>query len=140
MIRRILLLLFFSFSIVFGQERCGSAEKLLNQLENNSKQFNYHKQIEEKIQKWSQEKRVGSIINIPVVFHVVYKNISENISDDQIMSQLDILNDDFRRQNIDQINTPLDFASIAADTDINFCLAQRTPTNDTTSGITRVSC
>ena len=137
MIRRILLLLFFSFSVVFGQERCGSAEKLLNQLENNSKQFNYHKQIEEKIQKWSQEKRAGSIINIPVVFHVVYKNISENISDDQIMSQLDILNDDFRRQNIDQINTPLDFASIAADTEINFCLAQRTPTNDTTSGITR---
>ena len=31
---------------------------------------------------------VGSIINIPVVFHVVYKNISENISEAQIISQL----------------------------------------------------
>ena len=76
-------------------------------------------------------------ITIPVVFHVVYKNNTENISQAQILSQLEVINEDFRRQNIDAINTPTDFASVAADTEINFCLAQRTPENNITSGITR---
>ena len=137
MFRGILLLFFLGFTVAFGQKRCGSADKLLNQLENNSKQLSFHMQIEEKIQKFSNGKRGVPIINIPVVFHVVYKNNTENISEAQILSQLTILNEDFRRQNIDQINTPSDFASLSADTEINFCLAQRTPSNDTTNGITR---
>lgn len=137
MFRRIILLFFLGFTIAFGQERCGSTEKLLHHLENNKKQHSFHEKIEKKIQKWSEDKQGSSIINIPVVFHVVYKNTTENISEAQIMSQLAILNEDFRRQNIDIINTPTDFSSVAADTEINFCLAQRTPENDTTNGITR---
>ena len=137
MFRWFLILFFFSLNVAFGQKRCGSADKLQYQLENNSKQLAFHKQIEKKIQKFSQKSHAGSIIEIPVVFHVVYKNALENISEAQIMSQLTILNDDFRRQNIDQVNTPSDFTTLASDTEINFCLAQRTPSNDTTSGITR---
>ena len=137
MLRGFLLLFFLGFTAAFGQKRCGSADKLMHQLEHNSKQHAFHMQIEEKIQKWSHNKQVSSIVNIPVVFHVVYKNTTENISEAQILSQLTILNEDFRRQNNDQINTPSDFTSIATDTEINFCLAQRTPNNDTTNGITR---
>ena len=80
MLRGIILLFFLGFSVAFGQERCGSAHKLLHQLKNNSKQQTFHNQLEKKIQKWSQNKRGGSMIEIPVVFHVVYKNASENIS------------------------------------------------------------
>ena len=80
MFRGILLLFFLGFTVAFGQKRCGSADKLLNQLENNSKQLAFHMQIEEKIQKFSNDKRGVPIINIPVVFHVVYKNNTENIS------------------------------------------------------------
>ena len=32
---------------------------------------------------------------VPVVFHVVHNTLSENISEAQILSQLDILNQDF---------------------------------------------
>ena len=46
-----------------------------------------------------------SVITIPVVVHVVYYNNTENISDNQIFSQIDILNEDFRRLNSDTINT-----------------------------------
>ena len=56
------------------------------------------------------------VVTIPVVFHVLYAN-STNISDAQIQSQLDILNEDFRRLNADQDN----IWSQAADTDIEFC-------------------
>ena len=38
-----------------------------------------------------------SIITIPVVVHVLYKTSSQNISDNQIYSQMTTLNDDFRK-------------------------------------------
>jgi len=63
------------------------------------------------------------VINIPVYVHVVYSNSNENISDAQVASQIAVLNDDFRRNNNDANNTPSEFASVAADTEINFTLA-----------------
>jgi hypothetical protein len=78
-----------------------------------------------------------STISIPVVFHVVYKAGAENISDAQVLSQLAVLNDDFRRLNADTINTPAHFRPLAADTRIEFCLAIVDPNGEPTSGITR---
>src|SRR5947207_1794051 len=40
-------------------------------------------------------------VTIPVVVHVVYHTPSENISDQQIQSQIDVLNEDFRMMNSD---------------------------------------
>ena len=52
---------------------------------------------------------------------------SENISDAQIFSQLDVLNEDFRKLNADTgLVRPL-FDSLAGDAGIEFCLAQRDP-------------
>lgn len=77
------------------------------------------------------------VYTIPVVFHVVYKTTTENISDAQIMSQLTVLNNDFRKLNSDAGSVPSAFAGLAADAEINFCLAQTTPTGAATTGITR---
>lgn len=62
---------------------------------------------------------------IPVVFHVVHTGEEEptNISDEQVLSQLDVLNEAFRTQ--------------AYDTKIDFCLARRDPDGNPTTGITR---
>lgn len=65
-------------------------------------------------------------INIPVVVHVIYNTASQNISLQQIQSQIDVLNEDFNAQNSDFGNTPSEFAGIAADLDINFTLAEIT--------------
>ena len=59
------------------------------------------------------------VVTIPVVFHILYNTAAENISEAQVMSQMDILNEDFRRLNADQDNE----WSQAADTQIEFCLA-----------------
>jgi len=77
------------------------------------------------------------IIIIPVVVHVLYNNNSQNISDDQIRSQLDVLNEDFRRMNTDKSNTPDAFKANAADTRIMFCLAQINPEGYPAKGIVR---
>ena len=79
----------------------------------------------------------NSIITIPVVVHVVYYNSTENISTAQIQSQIDVLNEDFRRLNADAVNTPAGFQPVAADSEIEFCLATTDPNGNPTDGITR---
>ena len=53
------------------------------------------------------------------------------------MSQLDVLNEDFRRLNGDSVNTPDVFDSLAADCQIEFCLAQQDAGGNPTTGIMR---
>ncbi len=79
------------------------------------------------------------VYNIPVVVHVVYNNATQNISDAQILSQITVLNNDFRRLNADKVNTPAAFAGVAVDCEVNFCLATIDPTGAATTGITRTS-
>lgn len=78
-----------------------------------------------------------SIIRIPVVFHILHNNSTENISDARIHEQLEVLNEDFGRYNADASNTPSAFAGVATDTEIQFCLATRDPICGTTTGILR---
>ena len=81
----------------------------------------------------------SAIYTIPVVVHVVYRTTGQNISDAQIQSQIDVLNEDFGRTNPDTVNTPVPFQSIAAATNFQFCLARRDPSGNLTNGIERRS-
>ncbi|MFC5271027.1 M43 family zinc metalloprotease [Adhaeribacter terreus] len=74
---------------------------------------------------------------IPVVFHVLYNTVQQNISDLQIQSQLDVLNEDFNRRNPDASNTPAAFQSVAGNPQVYFCLASLDPEGRPTNGITR---
>src|SRR5690242_18519651 len=47
----------------------------------------------------------GQEIAIPVVFHIVYNTIGQNITDQQLRAQLQVLNDDYNRRNPDSVNT-----------------------------------
>lgn len=79
----------------------------------------------------------NQVIIIPVVIHVLYNNQTQNISDQQILSQITALNNDYRRRNADNVNTPDVFKNVAADTRIEFCLAKADPGGKITSGIVR---
>ena len=85
----------------------------------------------------NNSKSSNSIITIPVVVHVVWNTNAENISDAQIFSQIDVLNADYRRTNSDASNTPTVWQNIAADCEIDFCLATVDPNGAFTTGITR---
>ncbi|OAV43269.1 M43 family zinc metalloprotease [Lewinella sp. 4G2] len=67
---------------------------------------------------------------LPIVFHVVHNGGAENIPDADILRSLDFANQAFANQGYFDRGT-------GADTDIQFCLARRTPDNQPTSGITR---
>ncbi len=77
------------------------------------------------------------IIYIPTVVHVVYKTAVQNISDEQVFSQIDVLNEDFARLNVDWTSLRADFTSLAADTRIQFCLAEKNPLGVPSNGIVR---
>lgn len=77
------------------------------------------------------------VVTIPVVFHIVWRTASENISDAQILSQLNILNADFALANADAASIPGAFQPLAANTNIQFCLAQRDPNGNPSTGIVR---
>ena len=116
-------------------------EYLSQQIEQNPSLIKKMQSDEIKLQNWIKNNngKQSSVITIPVVVHVVYYNNNENISDQQIFSQIDIINEDFRRLNSDTINTPSAFQSVAADTEIEFCLASEDPDGNTTTGITRTA-
>jgi hypothetical protein len=78
-------------------------------------------------------------LTIPVVVHVLYSTTAENISDAQIQSQIDVLNEDYHKLNADYTKTPSAFAGLVADVGIQFVLAKRNPSGLATTGIERKS-
>ena len=96
-----------------AQEKCATMENL-EMLKAQDPGLEKRMQlIESQIQNFIQNKQVSgayskqaTLIVIPVVFHVVYNGASQNISTAQVLSQLDVLNEDFRRLNADTVNTP----------------------------------
>jgi photosystem II stability/assembly factor-like uncharacterized protein len=70
----------------------------------------------------------AAIVTIPVVFHVIEHEASNAgyVSYSTIQNQIDALNSHFRKRNTSEINTlPASMKSLAADTRIEFVLAQR---------------
>ncbi len=82
------------------------------------------------------------VVTIPVVVHVIHSTgeavgAGSNISDLQIQSQIDVLNEDYRRLNTNINSTPAAFRGLSDDALIEFCLASIDELGDPTSGIVR---
>ena len=89
------------------------------------------------------KKQQAEIYELPVVFHVIHngeaEGVGSNIPDSQILRQLEILNEDFRKLNQEQISQlPPAFQEVAADTRIQFVLASQDPEGLPTDAIIRL--
>ena len=99
-------------------------------------------ETEAEIQRILRNQRAGdspeSVVHqIPVVFHIMYYDEQDNISDAQIQSALTILNQDMRRLNPDTTNLRAVFKSSAADLEVEFVLAKIGPNGECSNGINR---
>ncbi len=129
-----------------GKQRCYSVEHE-QWLQSQNPNLKVQNDIDEqKLQTWLQNfaaarisngNSTNSVVVIPVVVHVVYKLAGQNISDAQILSQIDALNEDFARLNADTGNTPGPFQAAASGTQFQFCLARRDTNGNMTNGIER---
>tara|TARA_B100000795_G_C22782854_1_gene433214 strand:+ start:226 stop:1512 length:1287 start_codon:yes stop_codon:yes gene_type:complete len=138
----LLVLSIFGLSINAQNHKCGTMNDWGRIKTKDSNAEQRMQQLEIKTQKWIQESRgqrkaAYTVITIPVVVHVLYNTIVENISDAQIFSQIDGLNEDFRLLNADSLKPSHPFWFDAADCLIEFCLAQQDPNGNATTGITR---
>lgn len=122
--------------------RCMTMEYLKHQMKSLRFNENFYT-AEKKAMAWEKQhkkeilREQRNIITIPVVFHVVYKNSAQNIPDSLIYSQINVLNECFRKQNANYVNTRPVFDSLGTDVQIEFCLASTDPNGNPTSGIVR---
>ncbi len=77
------------------------------------------------------------VYTIPVVVHIVSTDAASDIPDSVVYSQIDVLNEDYRRTNADAALTRPDFMPVAGDAMIEFELATVDPSGNPTTGITR---
>lgn len=79
----------------------------------------------------------GDTYRIPVVVHIVYNTENQNLSDEVVFDQIQVLNEDYNRQNADSINLRTDFSPYVGNANIQFELASIDPEGNPTNGITR---
>ncbi|MGK7392656.1 MAG: choice-of-anchor J domain-containing protein [Candidatus Cyclobacteriaceae bacterium M2_1C_046] len=131
----------------YAQEKCGITELKSYQQQDKGQFENW---LQQKIGQLPKKDRFGiqgthkvnAVVQIPVVVHVIHNGepigIGTNLSEQQIISQIEVLNEDFRRMNSDASNTPNDFLPVAADIEVEFILAKQDPEGLPTNGIERV--
>ncbi|MNU78187.1 Pregnancy-associated plasma protein-A [compost metagenome] len=134
----------FAFSTAFTQTllHCGSDEmeqKLFQEHPEYKQAFLRSKNKLELFTKQFQANppKSGATYIIPVVFHIIHNNGTENISNSQIYDAIEQVNLQYRKQNPDTNQIVSAFQSIAADAQIEIRLAQIDPDGNCTSGITR---
>jgi len=125
-------------------EPCGTMQNLEVQIKQNplieKKIADYENFVKERTQTARQENRKTGpqdIVTIPIVFHVVYANDVQNLPDSIFLSQIELLNDDFRATNDDIVDIMPEFQDRIGDFEIEFCLAQQDKEGLPHSGITR---
>lgn len=126
-----------------GHIRCATEEyneylRSMNPKMETSQQF--ENWLAGKIQEQQSMSQSGGVIYIPVVVHVIHNGdaygVNENITDEQVQSQITVMNQDFRRMS----GTPgFNSNPVGADVQVEFVLAKVDPNGNPTNGINRVN-
>ncbi len=123
-----------------NKRTCGTIEVHEELLKKSKRYADARKKIESEAQNFLRTNRIlerQQIVKIPVVVHVVWNAIEENIPDTQIQSQIDILNRDYRKKNSDVSKVPEVWKDLVGDARIEFYLANIDPEGNQSNGITR---
>ena len=110
-------------------QRCASYEVLEEQMKADPELRKRRAEIEAQTQNVLKNKSAYRLmadgtIEIPVVVHVLYRTADENISDAQIQSQIDVMNEDFTNTNADRTKVPTHFQDEQTNAGIRFVLKQ----------------
>ncbi len=139
----VMVLFLFHFSSIWAQHRCGTDLQMNDLLLKNPA---LEREMEESFRQFrlGQQLRSNDDTTCPIVIpvHVIIlhppgEDVGEgaNLTTERILSQIEVLNQDFGRYNADRILTPSIFS--AENTGIQFCMASIDPNGNHTDGITR---
>ncbi|HNP47993.1 MAG TPA: M43 family zinc metalloprotease [Bacteroidia bacterium] len=122
-------------------EKCGTVESTKRRIQANPGlekiMQDDERNLEQAIIRNQNSRTSSTIFTIPVVVHVVWRTNSQNITDQQILSQIDVLNEDFGHRNADTSSIPANWRSISSASNFQFCMAQIDPNGNPTNGIER---
>ncbi|PFV86276.1 zinc metalloprotease [Bacillus thuringiensis] len=120
--------------------RCATIDLHHKLLQESEQYKNARVEIESMTNEYLNSARVQEerpVVKIPVVVHVVWNTEEQNISEEQVHSQIDVLNLDFRAANPDIANVPSVFKDSVSDARVEFFLATKDPNGNQTNGIAR---
>ena len=107
---------------------CASMDVLAEQLKADptleARMNTYEEIVQKNIAENKTARLVNGVIEIPVVVNVLYKTTAENVSQAQIQSQIDVLNEDYNATNTDWSKVPSVWSGIKANVGIRFVLDQ----------------
>lgn len=131
-----------------GYDRCSFVEyenQLKKQFPNRETTEEFEAWLAPYVEKAKQERlagksQSGGVITIPVVVHVIHSGepygVGANITDEQVMSQITVMNQDYRKM----AGTPgWNTNAVGVDTMIQFALAKVDLNGNPTNGIDRVN-
>ncbi|MCE7038823.1 M43 family zinc metalloprotease [Dyadobacter sp. CY312] len=135
----LLLLSFFSYA----QNRCATMEVLAGQFSKDpalkisfdNREMQLRQIINQRVAA-GKTMRTSGPVTIPVVFHIVLRQQAQ-VSNAQVMAQLDTINKDYAGLNGADSRIISAFRQVFGQSGMQFCLAQRTPDNQPTTGIVR---
>lgn len=118
---------FYKASEGASNQRCATMEVLEKHMTKTPDLKSRMEVIESQCQAFIELRKTGKItdldtITIPTVVHVIYNQKEENICREQILSQIEVLNQDFTKSNTDVSQIPHEFANLSADISIRFRL------------------
>ena len=123
----IILFLFLPILSIAQDHNCGTHQPNFTGKNMNKFQLHQIQELELFTQKWIAKNKnkasIREIITIPVVVHIVWNTPADNFTDLEIEAQIDALTADFRKMNENTTSIPASFQSLAADVEIEFCLA-----------------
>lgn len=139
------LILLFSISTQAQSQRTCGTNDLLQELiaKNPQVAIDYEKMRTETRNFNSRQKSAANSIVIPVVVHVFHNTAdanpgqNTNISDAQIFSQIEVLNNDYNALNADLSKVPPVFQNLIGSLDVEFRMAEFDELGNATNGITR---
>lgn len=123
--------------------RCGTDQARAEALVRDPHLLQRESALEEFIQAWIAEHRDArdldtTVLTIPLVFHILHMDGPENISREQILDAVAVLNRDYRLLNEDIGQVVPGYEGIAGDIRLQFKLATIDPLGNCTDGIDRV--
>lgn len=142
------LLLCFSSLLLAGNaiaqapHRCGTDELRRQLIANDpsylAREAAYGEEIRRIIAERAVERDGETVLTIPIVFHILHQKGAENISNEQILDQVAILNRDYRKLNSDQNLVIPEFQALIGDVRIEFALPTKDPLGNCHNGIDRI--
>ena len=128
-----------------AQKRCSNEQYIKQQLDADPSLKNSMDQVEvftqSRISSANEtQQRIQpliDVINIPVVFHILYHTPDQNLQMDAIDRLINALNRDFNKRNFDTINIPPAFRSLATSMGFQFTLATQDPDGARTTGVVK---